>query len=415
MDFSNRIELSLMLVCGALFLGCGSSDQGVGPDPTGGGGGSGGSGGGSGMSDAADDKAVDPPGDMDAMSSDATQDRATSIDVRDAASSDASRDVPVRMDAAAPDSGTPRPDGGTPVPDASQPPGDATPPPTDALPPPTDSSNPEDLIREMLGRFDVAEIEAKNRLLESKSLPDRITKSANYTAITEWIRDFMATEAPGAAVRFEEWDGYRNIEFTIKGTDPTAGMYILGGHLDSVKGTVAMDDNGSGALGVALMARALSFYRYKAEIRCVLFDAEEGGLIGSAHYAQALKASGCEPNTCLKAYINLDEVAYDPQSRRGLRIWSDSTEMKNLDTQVNTTYALGLTLTLGTGSCHRSDDCSFADQGYTTMYNFQATQSPYYHMPGDTADTLNYTTLTKVLQLSAGVVATAAVPIGRNP
>ena len=414
MDFSNRIDLNSVLICAALFLGCGSSDQGVGPDPTGGGGsgGSGGSGG-AGMSDAADDKPVDPPGDMDAASSDAPSDRATT-DARDAAPSDATRDAP-RTDAAAPDAGMPRPDTGTPMPDASQPPpGDAM-PPTDALPPPTDSSNPEDLIREMLARFDPVEVEAKNRLLESKSVPDRITKSANYTAITEWIRDFMATEAPNAAVRFEEWDGYRNIEFTIKGSDPAAGMYILGGHLDSVKGTVAMDDNGSGSLGVALMARALSFYSYKAEIRCVLFDAEEGGLIGSAHYAQALKASGCEPNTCLKAYINLDEVAYDPQSRRGLRIWSDSTEMKNLDTQVNTTYALGLMLTMGTGSCHRSDDCSFADQGYVTMYNFQATQSPYYHMPGDTADTLNYTTLTKVLQLSAGVVATAAVPIGRNP
>jgi len=111
----------------------------------------------------------------------------------------------------------------------------------------------------------------------------------------------------------------------------------------------------------------------------------------------------------------LDEVAYDPQSRRGIRVWSDSTELKNFHTQVNTTYALGMTLTLGTGSCHRSDDCSFSEQGYPTVYNFQSTQSPYYHMPGDTADTLNFTTLTKVLQITTGVIATAAVPIGRAP
>jgi len=41
--------------------------------------------------------------------------------------------------------------------------------------------------------------------------------------------------------------------------------------------------------------------------------------------------------------------------------------------------------------------------------------TPYYHMPGDTFDTLNFTYLTKNLQIAAAVVATAAVPIGRAP
>ena len=40
-------------------------------------------------------------------------------------------------------------------------------------------------------------------------------------------------------------------------------------------------------------------------------------------------------------------------------------------------------------------------------------RNPHYHLPSDTADTLNYTTLTKELQLVAAVLATAAVPIGR--
>ncbi len=360
MDLSSRVSLRAVLVTGALLVGCGSSDQPSddgSPGGAGGGGGAGGSGGagGAAMPDASDDT-TDPT----------TPDGAPA--------GDAARDGMVTSDA-----------------------------------------NPEDLVREMINRLQPVEAEARCRELESKSVPDRFTKSANFTAITEWVRDLIQAEGTGAVVRFDEWEGYRNIEITIPGSDPSAGMYILGGHLDSVKGTVGMDDNGSGAMGVALMARALSHYRYKAEIRCLLFDAEEGGLIGSDHYAKALRATGCEGAACVKVYINLDEVAYDPQSRRGLRVWSDSTELKNLQSEVNTKYALGLSLTLGTGSCHRSDDCSFADQGYPTIYNFQATQSPYYHMPGDTADTLNYETLTKVLQLSAGAVATAAVPLARYP
>jgi Peptidase family M28 len=409
MDFSNRFGLNALLVSGALFLACGSDNQTTGSGSTGGGG-SGGSGG-SGMSDAGDDGSVDPPGDMDAMSNDAMQDRSTPG--RDGASSDGARGADTRTDGSAVDAATPRPDVATPM-DASTPPTDARPPPTDVMPPPGDSSTPEDLIREMLARFDVVEMEARYRELESKSLPDRSAKSANYLAITEWIRDMLAAQAPAAVVKFDEWDGYRNVEITIAGTDPTAGVYFLGGHLDGVKNTVAMDDNGSGGLGMALIAREMAHYKFKAEVRCVIFDAEELGLIGSAHYTAALKTS-CPPTTCGKAYINLDEVAYDPQNRRGIRVWSDSVDLKNLHTHVNTTYGLGLALTLGTGSCHRSDDCSFSEQGYPTLYNFQSTQSPYYHLPGDTADTLNYTTLMKVLQVSAGVIATAAVPVGRVP
>src|SRR6185369_16891013 len=165
----------------------------------------------------------------------------------------------------------------------------------------------------------------------------------------------LAAETPAAVVRFDEQNGYRNVEISIKGTDPTAGIYMVGGHLDSVKGTVAMDDNGSGGLGTALIARALAQYRYKAEIRCVIFDTEEIGLVGSALYAKALKASGCDPQTCLKIYINLDEIAYDPQDKRGLRVWSDNTDIQMLHARVNTDYMLGLSLAPSGGSCHRSD------------------------------------------------------------
>ncbi|MET0594956.1 MAG: M28 family peptidase [Polyangiaceae bacterium] len=416
MDFSIRVGMSGALILGALLAGCGSSDQ---PGDNGsqggssGAGGSAGSGGvsgagGTGTTDASNETST--PTDRDATTTDVTPDRAA--DARDA-SVDVARDTAVTTDGSRADASdaTSRPDTNT-TPDATTPPADTVTPPLDVA---SDSNDPKDLIREMIARLEPVEVEARCRELESKSVPDRFTKSANYTAITEWVRDLMNAEGTGAVVRFDEWEGYRNVEITIPGTDPTAGMYILGGHLDSVKGTVAMDDNGSGAMGMLLMARALSHYRYKSEIRCILFDAEEGGLIGSEHYATALKATGCEANTCVKAYINLDEVAYDPQSRRGLRVWSDSTELKNIESSVNTDYALGMSLTLGTGSCHRSDDCSFADQGYPTVYNFQATQSPYYHMPGDTADTLNYVTLTKVLQLSAATVATGAVPLRRHP
>src|SRR4051794_6221550 len=135
-------------------------------------------------SDAATDGFFDAvvPGVDDAATADvAPQDGGGAND------SNAARDASAR-DAATPPDGNPLRDASSPG-DASVTPGDAS---------------AHDLIREMLGRFDVAEIEAKSRTLESMSRPDRYTKSANYLKLTEWVRDFMATEAPAAVVRFDE-------------------------------------------------------------------------------------------------------------------------------------------------------------------------------------------------------------------
>ena len=108
-------------------------------------------------------------------------------------------------------------------------------------------------------------------------------------------------------------------------------------------------------------------------------------------------------------------IGYDPQSKNAMRVWTDVKEISTLYTTINTDYKVGLTLMPGTGSCHSSDDCSFNTEGYPTAYQFEGSATPYRHMVSDTADTLNYATLTKILQLGAGVVASAGGIHGRVP
>ena len=127
---------------------------------------------------------------------------------------------------------------------------------SDVVLPPIDG--PDDLIRELVGRLRAEAFEAKCKELEAMSQPNRKTKTANYTAATEWVKGWLATEAPRAVVTFDDWSGSRNIEIKIAGTDPAAGMYVIGGHLDSVAATAGMDDDGSGSLGVAMLASAMS-------------------------------------------------------------------------------------------------------------------------------------------------------------
>ena len=294
---------------------------------------------------------------------------------------------------------------------------DAGTPPTpdvisDVVLPPIDGQ--EDLIRELVGRLRAEEFDAKCKELEAMSQPNRKTKTANYTAATEWVKGWLATDAPNLPVTFDDWSDSRNVEIKIAGTDATAGMYVIGGHLDSVAATAGMNDDGSGSLGTAILASAMSHYVYKSEIRLLLMDGEESGFVGSTHYAKALLASGCEPDTCLKLFINLDMIGYDPQDTGTVRVNFDATTPKMVAEQVKG-YVPGLTTRPGTGNCHSSDDCGFSRQGYAAGELVEPVFDPQWHKVGDTCANMNPQTVNKTLQLAAAMLATMGGIHGRAP
>jgi Zn-dependent M28 family amino/carboxypeptidase len=246
------------------------------------------------------------------------------------------------------------------------------------------------------------------------SMPNRKTGSANYTMATDWVKGWLATEAPRLPVTYDEWSTYRNVEIKIAGTDPAAGMYVIGGHLDSVTASPGMDDDGSGSLGVAILASAMSHYVYKSEIRLLLFDGEESGFLGSIHYAQALLAAGCQPDTCLKLFINMDMLGYDPRDTGLMRVLFDLAAPKMAAQQV-LHYIPGLTIMEGTGNCHGSDDCGFSRKGFAAGELFEPVINPQRHTVGDVCDNMNFKTLNKSLQLAGAMLATMAGIHGRAP
>jgi hypothetical protein len=293
----------------------------------------------------------------------------------------------------------------------------STPPTSDAsaeVAPPPGDSGADDLIRELVARIKPEEIEPRYRALEAMSIPNRQTKTATYTAATEWVKSWLATEAPGLSVTFDEWSGSRNIEIKIAGTDPAAGVYAIGGHLDSVAASPGADDDASGSLGVAILASAMSHYVYKSEIRLLLFDAEETGFVGSAHYAEALLAAGCQPDTCLKLFINMDMIGYDPRDTGQIKVRFDAAAPKMVAQQVMG-YVAGLTIMEGTGNCHSSDDCGFSDNGFTAGELVEPVFNPQWHKVGDTCDNMNFKTINKALQLAGAMLATMGGIHGRAP
>ena len=82
-----------------------------------------------------------------------------------------------------------------------------------------------------------------------------------------------------------------NVVAEVPGTDPAAGVVLIGGHLDSWDlGTGAIDDGAGVAITTAAAKRFLDGPRPRRTIRVVWFGAEEPGGFGGRAYAEAHKA-----------------------------------------------------------------------------------------------------------------------------
>jgi len=81
-----------------------------------------------------------------------------------------------------------------------------------------------------------------------------------------------------------------NVVGTLPGTDPDGGTVYLGGHMDSVVGSVGADDNAVGCATVVELARVLSQKPHKRTLKFCCFGTEEQLSVGSASYLRRHRA-----------------------------------------------------------------------------------------------------------------------------
>lgn len=137
-------------------------------------------------------------------------------------------------------------------------------------------------------------------------------------AARDWIANQFRLIAAGTAGRMtvtlddytQKADGKRiphdtlisSVVATLRGDEPGGRTYVMSSHYDSRNSDVTdgtadapgADDNGSGTAAVLEAARVLAHLPIHATIIFATYDAEEQGLFGSAHHAQALKAAGAD-------------------------------------------------------------------------------------------------------------------------
>jgi len=192
----------------------------------------------------------------------------------------------------------------------------------------------------------------------------------------------------------------RNIGGAIQGRGDLADEWIvIGSHYDHVgygyTGTsspgvlhTGADDNGSGSSAVLLLARLLSEYYGTTEeknLRSILilfFDAEEAGLLGSAHFVK-------EPSIDLdkvNVMLNLDMVGRLRDNTLMLGGTGTALEFSTLVPEIF--EASTLTGSLSPGGTGPSDHTNFYKEDIPVLFFFTG-MTKEYHTPKDRAYTTN--------------------------
>jgi aminopeptidase YwaD len=240
----------------------------------------------------------------------------------------------------------------------------------------------------------------------------RPTGSANCIAAAAYIYDQFQTM--GLAVRYCPWThgGYTsdNVEATLNGTNQSSDdIYIICAHYDTVAAGPGADDDTSGTVAVIMAAQIMSQYQFNHTIKFVCFSGEEQGLLGSAVYAEEAAAQGWD----IIGVLNCDMISYAITTIDGnnLIVFEDDASewLYTYTATVNTLYTDYIHLTLEHGGwTWGSDHNSFWDQGYSALFYFEYTETPYYHTAQDTIEHINASYAVKNMRLVFATLAELA-------
>jgi hypothetical protein len=191
-----------------------------------------------------------------------------------------------------------------------------------ALAAPADLAPKDPQILSALKTVSVDKIRADDLALVSfgtrNSFSEDLGPKRGITAARDWIADQFRAIAEKSDGRMtvsidtflQKPDGKRvprdvnlsNVMAVLKGSEPGSRTYVLSSHYDSrnsdnadaTKDAPGADDNASGVVAVLAAARALAAMPVRATIIFIAYSAEEQGLLGSNHHAQALKEAGID-------------------------------------------------------------------------------------------------------------------------
>lgn len=190
----------------------------------------------------------------------------------------------------------------------------------------------------------------------------------------------------------------RNVVAVKLGTRFPNRYIVVGGHQDAVPSSPGADDNGSGTAGTLEIARVLAGIESYVSIVFIAFDAEEQGLYGSNHFADAAGTRG----DSIDFMLNMDMIAHYENSNQANLYSGPDLSLTNLWTQLADSL-LGISATFA-GVANNSDHAGFVNNGYTATFVHEYIFSTEYHSSTDSTTYMNFSYMTKMVKASLATV-----------
>jgi hypothetical protein len=204
----------------------------------------------------------------------------------------------------------------------------------------------------------------------------------------------------------------RNVVGTIVGRRNPEKVAIICGHMDCTSEdpynhAPGAEDNASGTVMALEAARVLAGEELDQTVKFIAFTGEEQGLVGSFHYAAAMR----NINADITGVLNFDMIAW-PGGQFGVAIFCDSASygLAQLEGHLAEVYTT-LDHEVIVGS-YGSDQLSFQAYGYPATAGAEYGDFyPYYHTTGDTIGNLSMPLAAEVAKMGiAGLVTMAMSP-----
>jgi hypothetical protein len=225
--------------------------------------------------------------------------------------------------------------------------------------------------------------------------------------------------------------GADNVEAEIGGSDPTDTIVVVGAHYDSVEGCPGANDNGTGVAAMLALARRFAKSHRTGTLRFVAFPGEEPPTFDTDAMGSVAYAKGCRANgEAIMAMFSLETLGCYSEAKGSQRfplpllsiVYPDRgdfvTFVGNLSSASLVRRAIGAfreyarfpsegaALPSWVPGVGWSDHASFWKEGYPAIMVTDTApfRYPYYHLPTDTPDRIDYERLARVVHGLARVL-----------
>jgi len=217
-----------------------------------------------------------------------------------------------------------------------------------------------------------------------------------------------------AKVEREQRKGYNVVGYLPRSTEEESSSadeeyVVLGAHYDHLghgkhgnslakkeeagKTHFGADDNASGVATLLEAGAQLAKLGRPRPVVLAFWTGEELGLLGSTDFVKG----GVLPTEKIAAYLNLDMVGRMQDNRLNLQAVGSSTAWPRVIEQAN--VVVGFDVRIQEDPYLPTDSSAFYQAGVPTVSFFTGSHEDY-HRPSDTAETLNYEDLERVVQFA---------------